>query len=169
MIGRYISTLSVTDDTKRKTRKDITAFVEILKSHGRTWPEECDYEEYKEALSKDGKTENTVKDSISRIKKFYAWCKDHSLRRVAYEDDVTPFEPVEVSKTEAAKRFSLIFPKSVYEALEWLSKYDNCSIAQIVVNACTSYTGERKGDIEFISEQFAGLTRKIEERKGATI
>ena len=69
-VEAYIESLSVSNDEKRRTRSDLTAFGKILASHGRTFPEESDYQEYRLQKSTDKKTK-TTDDRISRIKRYF--------------------------------------------------------------------------------------------------
>lgn len=69
-VEEYVKSLSVGDDEKRRTRSDLTAFLKILASHGRTFPEECDYQEYRTLKSTDKKP-RTTEDRISRIKRYF--------------------------------------------------------------------------------------------------
>ena len=69
-IEAYVESLSVGDDEKRRTRSDLAAFLKILASHGRTFPEECDYQEYRTQKSTDKNTK-TTEDRIRRIKRYF--------------------------------------------------------------------------------------------------
>lgn len=67
----YVQSLSVSEAEKNRTRNDLNAFFELLASHGRTFPEECDYEEYKARKSATDKNPKTPTDRIRRIKKYF--------------------------------------------------------------------------------------------------
>ena len=69
-VEAYVKSLSVGDDEKRRTRSDLTAFLKILASHGRTFPEESDYQEYRTLKSTDKNTK-TTEDRIRRIKRYF--------------------------------------------------------------------------------------------------
>ena len=69
-VEAYIESLSVSDSEKRRTRSDLTAFLKILTSHGRTFPEECDYQEYRAMKSTDKNT-RTTESRIRRIKRYF--------------------------------------------------------------------------------------------------
>ena len=69
-VEAYVESLSVGDDEKRRTRSDLTAFLKILASHGRTFPEESDYQEYRTLKSTDKKPK-TTDNRISRIKRYF--------------------------------------------------------------------------------------------------
>ena len=75
-IERYIETLpgkkpgeSAGQSSKKKTRNALADFMLILSKHGRTWPEQSDYDEYRA-----GKPDNeTTKQNVKRIERFFAW------------------------------------------------------------------------------------------------
>ena len=69
-VEAYIESLSVSDSEKSRTRSDLTAFLKILTSHGRTFPEECDYQEYRAMKSTDKNT-RTTESRIRRIKRYF--------------------------------------------------------------------------------------------------
>lgn len=69
-VEAYVTSLPVSDAEKRRTRSDLTAFGNILASHGRTFPEECDYQEYRTQKSTD-KNPKTTDDRIRRIKRYF--------------------------------------------------------------------------------------------------
>jgi len=69
-VEAYIESLSVSKEEKRRTRSDLTAFAKILANHGRTFPEECDYQEYRTQKSTDKRTK-TTDDRISRIRRYF--------------------------------------------------------------------------------------------------
>ncbi len=69
-VEAYIESLSVGEKEKSRTRSDLTAFGKILASHGRTFPEESDYQEYRTQKSTDKKPK-TTDDRISRIRRYF--------------------------------------------------------------------------------------------------
>ena len=69
-VEAYIESLSVSEKEKSRTRSDLTAFGKILASHGRTFPEESDYQEYRTQKSTDKKPK-TTDDRISRIRRYF--------------------------------------------------------------------------------------------------
>ena len=155
----YLATLSVGDETKRKIRKDVQEFVAVLKELGQDWPEEGAYEVYRERLESAKKTEGTIRDSLNRVKKFFASVsKDNDSAEKEFEAPDLETKSVDV-KTN--RRFSLLIPPALNEALELLAQYDNCSVAKIIVHACEKYILDRADDCEYLREQ----KRKLEERK----
>lgn len=70
-VEAYVTSLHVSDAEKNRTRKDLNAFKELLASHGRTFPEECDYQEYRTMKSATDKNPKTPADRIRRIKKYF--------------------------------------------------------------------------------------------------
>ena len=76
---------------------------------------------------------------------------------------------VPASETEAeskgGRRFSLMMPLALYEALEWLSKYDNTSVARVIVEAARVYTEKRSDDIEYIKSEMGLVEERLAKRK----
>ena len=166
----YLSGLNISDDSKRKIRKAVKDFMPILASQGRAWPEESDYAAYEHNMQAENKSTGTIRDNLSRVRKFFAACDDNSYDnattlKVHDGDDVKILIENEAPEQLAAKRFSLLIPPSMYSALEWLSQYDRCSVARVIIQACTAYVSSRQGDIDYIRDIMATLAEGIERRK----
>lgn len=156
---------------QRKISHDVKEFVSLFgNSH-----EAGEFEAYRQKLTEEGKSEGTIRDSLSRVKKFFA--ATSNTEGTAHSFDA-PHEVITHAVDEGAyrisqqrddapssRRFSLLVSPSMYEALDWLSQYDKCSVAKVIMQACTEYTARRAGDIEFIREQMTLLNRGIEQRR----
>lgn len=99
-VEAYIKSLSVGKDEKRRTRSDLTTFLKILASHGRTFPEESDYQEYRTLKSATDKTKKATDDRISRIKRYFDTLQKGEAQMTIPETPATetagifPTEPV---------------------------------------------------------------------------
>lgn len=87
-VEAYIASLSVSVAEKRRTRSDLTAFGKILASHGRTFPEESDYQEYRTLKSTD-KRPKTTDDRISRIKRYFEAQQKGEVQMTIPEPEMT--------------------------------------------------------------------------------
>lgn len=101
-VEAYIESLSVSKEEKRRTRSDLTAFSKILANHGRTFPEECDYQEYRTQKSTDKRTK-TTDDRISRIRRYFDTLQKGEVQMTIPETTATentviiPAQPDETS------------------------------------------------------------------------
>ena len=170
----YLSGLNVSEDSKRKIRHDVKDFMKMLGEQEITAPGFADIETYQQKLKAENKSDGTIRDSVSRVKKFLAYAyasneeASQSTLHEAHGVNVPAVsEAISISNSGQRKdrRFSLLLSASMYEALEWLSQYDRCSVASVIVKACTEYTAKRKGDIDYIAEQMTLLKRSLEQRK----
>ena len=66
-IEKYISSRSVGDDEKRKTKRAVKGILSILEKNGKNFPEDSDIEEYR---GQSTTSERTTKQAINRIKAF---------------------------------------------------------------------------------------------------
>lgn len=90
-VEAYIESLSVSKEEKRRTRSDLTAFSKILANHGRTFPEECDYQEYRTMKSTDKRTK-TTDDRISRIRRYFDTFQKGEVQMTIPEPETTATE-----------------------------------------------------------------------------
>ena len=102
-VEAYVTSLPVSDAEKNRTRKDLNAFKELLASHGRTFPEECDYQEYRTMKSATDKNPKTPADRIRRIKKYFDTLQKGEVQMTIPETTATentviiPAQPDETS------------------------------------------------------------------------
>lgn len=175
----YLSAQPRKDDEKRKIRKAVKDFMLLLREQGRAWPEEADYKAYERAMQADDKSAGTIRDNVSRIRKFFASVSSEAegvnLPDESSESSV-PSAQASVRNEEstgsdqlASRRFSLLLPPDMYSSLEWLSQYDKCSVARVIIQACTEYISARQDDINFFREVMAKLTADIERRKSERV
>ena len=88
-VEAYVTSLPVSDAEKNRTRKDLNAFKELLASHGRTFPEECDYQEYRTMKSATDKNPKTPADRIRRIKKYFDTFQKGEVQMTIPEPETT--------------------------------------------------------------------------------
>ena len=91
-VEAYVTSLPVSDAEKNRTRKDLNAFKELLASHGRTFPEECDYQEYRTMKSATDKNPKTPADRIRRIKKYFDTFQKGEVQMTIPEPETTATE-----------------------------------------------------------------------------
>lgn len=185
----YLSGTENSKDNERKIRKAVNDFKPLLKARGKTWPEERDeendYEAYRSQMQSEKKAKGTIDDTISRARKVFEYavdpiggsCKNTPNSALHDVSDVEAPSQVDApavkededdasgSKKTDPRRFSLLIHLEMYEALEWLSKYDKCSVARVILDACTGYVAARQGDIDYIRDMMSKLSQEIERRK----
>lgn len=168
----YLSSLNASEDSKRKIRHDVKNFMSVLGGQEITASGSADIETYQQKLKAENKSDGTIRDSISRVKKFLAYASNEEVPSSPVHEAhelsvpaVTDRHSTSTSGQHKDRRFSLLLSASMYEALEWLSQYDRCSVASVIVKACTEYTAKRKEDIDYIAEQMTLLNRSLEQRK----
>ena len=69
----YLSGLNVSEDAKRKIRHDVKDFISLLGEQEITVPGSADIETYQQKLKAENKSDGTIRDSVSRVKKFLAY------------------------------------------------------------------------------------------------
>ena len=155
----YLNTLTMTKDSKRKYRKAIKEFELVLRERNKGTPDEEDYEAYYNSLITEGKQASTVKSTLQRVRKYYAW-----LRASKATDDNSGME---VAKKGTNKhRFNLLLSPSLHEQLELLSQYERCSITEILILLCEKCVSERADDIEYMRKINRGIDERNAQRKG---
>ena len=168
----YLSGLNVSEDSKRKIRHDVKDFMKMLGEQEITAPGSADIETYQQKLKAENKSDGTIRDAVSRVKKFLAYASNEEASESTLHEAhgvnvpaVSEADSTSNSGQHKDRRFSLLLSASMYEALEWLSQYDKCSVASVIVKACAEYTAKRKGDIDYIAEQMTLFYRSLEQRK----
>ena len=139
-LEEYLSGLEMTPDSKRKYKKAITGFLALLKECGKNTPDESDYSDFQERLTKNN-SEATAKDRVNKARKYFAWLKASSVEGVKEE-----------KRKDDKARFSLMLSPSLREKLELLAQFRRCSVTEILIGLAEKCVTENASDIESMSE-----------------
>lgn len=85
------------NEEKRKTRSALADFMIILSKHGRIWPDEWDFEEYK-STSKCNSDETSRNEK--RVRKFFAWIENERKNDIMTET-AQPLNDETITETTA--------------------------------------------------------------------
>ena len=167
LLSAYLDTLEVGQDTKRKVCHDVKEFLSLIGAQRPFEPSEEDYASYRALLQAGGKSEGVIRDSFSRVRKFMEYARNEEASASAVHEDAGMRQPADGNSVERkeARRFSLLVQPAMYEGLEWLSKYDDCSVARVITEACTEYLAKRGSDIDYIRDMMRGVKEGIARRK----
>ena len=70
-VEEYVQSLQFSEAEKNRYRRDISAFLAILSEYGRNWPEESDYQKFKELKASTDKNPRTTEDRIRRVRRYF--------------------------------------------------------------------------------------------------
>lgn len=179
-VEEYVQSLSVSEAEKRRNRKDITAFQEILTKHGRTWPEESDYQEFRQSAT--DKNPKTTEDRIRRIKKYFDTLQKGEIQITMPEmEDKTAVisekpennpeasSPVEAEKkpgrpksTNRTSKFTLYMTDELMKKINLLADLDETTSTDLMNHVLEDYCdNSRADDMNFLYE----LERRKQERR----
>lgn len=181
-LDEYLSLKGFAENTTKKLITDLKEAIELM---GTSNPSNDDLQVYKDKLAcleKNGKTkyaDKTIKNKFSVVKNFFEYRRNKNnaneeiIGSVSENDKAdektsndTPKESImeqgnEVIEDKKTRRFSLLVPPSMFDTLELLSKYDNCSVAQVILHACDEYIVSRDDDINYMLD----MQNRLEQRK----
>lgn len=70
-VEEYVQSLPLSEPEKSRYRKDISAFLAFLAEHGRNWPEESDYQRFRELKASTDKSTKTTEGRIGRVRRYF--------------------------------------------------------------------------------------------------
>lgn len=132
----YVSHLHVGRDEKRKRLDAIKDMKVILLKNGHTWPDEADYDEYRQNSTSN---EQGTKQNISRIKKYFEAQAQSTSTQSETPSSVATSEPrktgrkrldTENGEVRSEKLMLYITPSLIADLRDW------CSLKRI---SCVSY------------------------------
>ena len=159
LLDVYVNSLDLSDNEQCMIRNSVLEFCSLFADNGKSLPNVDDYEVYTLHLKSKGESQDLISESVQRVKNFFAYVADQEDTHSQTSADKNH------SIEKNSRRFSLIFQPATFEELEWLAKYDKCSVSKIVLNACNKYIDARQDDINYIRNAITAINLKIEQRK----
>lgn len=159
-VEEYVQSLSVSEAEKRRTRNDLNAFFELLAERGRTWPEECDYQEYKARKSATDKNPKTPSNRISRIKKYFDNLHKGESQMTIPETETPGLIPEEKPRMGAprkspegrTKKITVYITPALEEDLKDLARIDGRTTPDYIFRLVERESKNRANDLRLIRE-----------------
>ena len=180
-VEEYVQNLSVSEAEKHRYSKDITAMQCILAQHDRIFPEESDYQEFRQSAT--DKNPKTTEDRIRRIKKYFDTLqkgeiqmtmseleeKNAVISEKTEENNPEALPPVEANKkagrpksTNRTAKFTLYMTDELMKKINLLADLDETTSTELMNHVLEDYCDNtRADDMNFLYE----LERRKQERR----